>query len=119
MKEGIKMKEIKAIVQPFALARVLDALHAIEGLPGITLSEARAVSAESGQYEQVVKTKLEIIVPDELAERVVQTIQKTASTGRTGDGRIFVIPVEATVSIRTGERGPVNGLSRLSQREDR
>ena len=102
------MKEIKAIIQPFALARVLDALHSIEGLPGITLSESRAVSAEGGQYEQVLKTKLELMVPDALAETVVQAIQKAAHTGRVGDGRIFIIPVEATVSIRTGERSLAN-----------
>ena len=97
------MQEIKAIIQPFMLHRVLDALHGIEGLPGIVLSEAHAVSAESGQYVQVVKTKMEIMVPDALVEKVVQTIQKAAHTGRSGDGRIFVIPIEQTVNIRTGE----------------
>ena len=98
------MKEIKAIIQPFSLSRVLDALQGVEGLPGITLSDTRAVSAEGGQYEQVVKTKLEIMVPDALADTVVQVIQTVAHTGRPGDGRIFVIPVEETVSISTGER---------------
>ena len=61
------MKEIKAIIQPFLLDRVLDGLHDIEGLPGVTVSEARAVSMERGHYEQIVKMKLEIMVPELLA----------------------------------------------------
>lgn len=99
------MKEIKAVIQPFKLDAVLDALHGIEGLPGITLSEARAVNMEPGRYEQIVKVKLEIMVTDELVETVTQAIQKAAHTGKVGDGRIFVIPIEQTVSIRTGEAG--------------
>lgn len=102
------MKEIKALIQPFALTRVLDALHSVDGLPGITLSEVRAVSTEGGQYEQVVKTKLEIMVPDALVETVVQIIQTSAHTGKPGDGRIFVIPIEETISIQTGERISAN-----------
>lgn len=98
------MKEIKAIIQPFLLDRVLDALHDIEGLPGVTVSEARAVSMKRGHYEQVVKTKLEIMVADALVESVVQAIQEHAHTGNPGDGGIFVIPIEETVNIRTGER---------------
>ena len=99
------MKEIKAIIQPFLLDRVLDALHEVEGLPGVTISEAHAVSMERGHFEQVVKTKLEIIVPETLVETVVQTIQKQAHTGHAGDGGIFIIPVEEAVKIRTGARG--------------
>lgn len=98
------MKEIKAIIQPFMLDAVLDALHNIDGLPGITLSEARAVSVQPGRYEQIVKVKLEIMVSEAQVETVVQAIRQAAHTGKTGDGRIFVIPVEETVSIRTGER---------------
>ena len=98
------MKEIKAIIQPFMLDTVLEALHRIEGLPGITLSEARAVSVQPGRYEQIVKTKLEIMVPEPLVDLVVQTIQRTAHTGGIGDGRIFVIPIEQAVKIRSGER---------------
>ena len=99
------MKEIKAIIQPFMLDAVLDALHEIEGLPGITISETRAISPDRGQYAQIVKNKLEIMVPDPMVERVLQVIQKSAHTGNPGDGRVVVIPVEDTVSIRTGERG--------------
>ncbi len=98
------MKEIKAIIQPFKLDDVLDALHKIEGLPGVAVSEARAVNMQPGRYEQIVKFKLEIMVADEQVETVVEAIRSAAYTGRTGDGRIFVIPVEATVNIRTGER---------------
>lgn len=98
------MKEIKAIIQPFMLHRVLDALHEIEGLPGVTISDVRGIDTERGRFEQVTKTKLEIMVPDELAEKVVGSIATHAHTGKAGDGRVFVIPIEATVKIRTGDR---------------
>ena len=96
------MKEIKAIIQPFMLDEALAALHEIEGLPGVTLSEVRAVGMERGRYRQIVKTKLEVMVSANLVERVVTALQKAAHTGNPGDGRIFVIPVEESVSIRTG-----------------
>ena len=99
------MKEIKAIIQPFMLERVINALHQITGLPAVTSSAAHGLSVERGAFDQVVKTKLEIMVPDEQVEQLVETIQKAAHTGNPGDGRIFVLPVETTVKIRTGERG--------------
>ena len=98
------MKEIKAIIKPFKLEAVVEALREIKGLPAISISPAHGLSVERGSFDQVVKTKLEIMVTDELVESVVQTIQKAAHTGNPGDGRIFVIPVEETVKIRTGER---------------
>jgi nitrogen regulatory protein PII len=98
------MKEIKAIIQPFMLERVINALHEIKGLPAVTISTAHGLSVERGAFDQVVKTKLEIMVPDELLEPVVQTIQKAAHTGNPGDGRLFVVPIEQTVKIRTGEK---------------
>lgn len=98
------MKEVKAIIKPFMLEQVIEALREVKGLPAITISPAHGLSVERGTFDQVVKTKLEIIVPDDLAETVVQTIQKAAHTGNPGDGRIFVIPVETTVKIRTGKR---------------
>ncbi len=98
------MKEVKAIIKPFMLEAVIEALRELKGLPAITISPAHGLSAAGGTFDQVVKTKLEIIVPDNLADSVVQTIQKAAHTGNPGDGRIFVIPVEETVKIRTGER---------------
>lgn len=98
------MKEIKAIIQPFMLERVIAALHQIKNLPAVTISSTHGLSVERGNYEQVAKTKLEIMVTDELVEPVVQAIQKAAHTGNPGDGRIFVIPIEQTVKIRTGEK---------------
>ena len=98
------MKEIKAIIQPFMLERVINALHQIKGLPAVTISTAQGLSVERGAFDQVAKTKLEIMLPDEQVEQVVQTIQKAAHTGNPGDGRIFVIPIEQTVKIKTGER---------------
>ncbi len=97
------MKEIKAIIQPFRLEQVLAALHEIEGLPGVTISESRAASVTRGHYEQVVKTKLEIMAPDELVETILKVMQASAHTGNPGDGGIFVIPVEKAIRIRTGE----------------
>lgn len=98
------MKEIKAIIQPFMLAPVLAALREVEGLPAATVSEVRGFSVVHPKCESQTKTKLEIMVPDEMADLVVYTIQKHAHTGNPGDGRIFVISVEDTVKIRTGER---------------
>ena len=98
------MKEIKAIIQPFMLQRVIDTLHQIKDLPAVTISTAHGLSVERGTHDQVVKTKLEIMVPDPQVEQLVQAIQKAAHTGNPGDGCIFVLPIETTVKIRTGER---------------
>lgn len=109
------MKEIKAIIQPFLLSRVVEALKEIEGLPGVTVSDvrgfgrARAVGSPDtvvdGTVEYVKKSKVEIVVPDVLVETVVQTIRAKAHTGNPGDGKIFVYTVDDVVRIRTGERG--------------
>ncbi|HID76351.1 MAG TPA: P-II family nitrogen regulator [Planctomycetaceae bacterium] len=98
------MKEIKAIIQPFMLTRVLEGLREVEGLPAVTVSEVRGYSVVDPDYEPRVKTKLEVMVPDTLVEPVVEVIQRHAHTGRRGDGRIFVIAIDQTVKIRTGER---------------
>lgn len=109
------MKEIKAIVQPVMLERVLTALEAMEELPGVTVSQVlgwgRARGAglsdpvrEAG-HAFAKKSKLEIVVSDEVAPRVVQAIQENACTGRAGDGKIFVSDVVEVVKIRTGETG--------------
>lgn len=97
------MKEIKAIIQPFMLNPVLHALHLIPALPAVTVSEVRAIDTSSGRFEQVVKSKLEIMVSDEQVAAVMQTIQTHAHTGKPGDGRVFVIPIEDSLSIHTGE----------------
>ena len=109
------MKEIKAFVQPFLLSRVISALQEIPDLPGATVSEirgfgrSRAKGAANTVIEDSVeyakKAKVEIVVPDDLAARVVQIIQKAAHTGNPGDGKIFIYEVEDAVRIRTGEHG--------------
>lgn len=99
------MKEIKAIIQPFMLEAVIYALNHIHGLPAVTVSTVAGIAVERGSFEHVKKTKLEIVVRDELAEPVVQAIQQHAHTGNAGDGAIFVSSVELTVKIRSGERG--------------
>lgn len=108
------MKEIKAIIQPHMLTRVIDALRAMDDLPGLTVSEVRgfgrnrARSAKDKIVEDFIeyakKAKLEIVVPDELAEKVVDTITRNAHTGHPGDGLIFVSAVEDVVRVRTGAR---------------
>ena len=98
------MKEIKAIIKPFMLERVIDALREIQGLPGVTISPAHSLSVEHGTFDQFTKTKLEVIVSENLVETVVEAIRQAAHTGNAGDGSIFVIAVEQTVKIRTGER---------------
>ena len=98
------MKEIKAVIQPFMLAPVLQGLRAVEGLPAVTVSEVRGFSVAHPEYEPQTKAKLEIMVLDEMVDLVVATIQKHAHTGNPGDGRIFVIAVENTIKIRTGQR---------------
>lgn len=108
------MKEVKAIVQPFMLIKVVSALHKIEGLPGITISETKGFGKskgkkdngnEEGIFEFVPKNKIEVVVQDELVEQVVNTIQENAHTGNPGDGKIFVLDVENVVKIRTNEQG--------------
>ncbi len=99
------MKEIKAIIQPFMLSHVLDALHAIEGFTGATTSEVHGVGPrDHASYQRHPRVKLEIIVPDKLVGLVVDAIQRHAHTGNPGDGDIFVIPVEMDVRIRSGAR---------------
>lgn len=109
------MKEIKAIIQPFLLSKVVEALKEIEGLPGVTVSDvrgfgrARAVglpdTVTDGTVEYVKKSKLELVVPNRLVATVVQTIREKAHTGNPGDGKIFVYEVDDVIRIRTGERG--------------
>lgn len=117
------MKEIKAIIQRFKVTEVVDALREMEGLPGLTVSDVRgfgrtpadaaADPSVPGALGTVAKAKLEIMVPDEWVERVVDAIQQHAHTGNPGDGRIFVIPVEETIAIRTGERGMTGAVKPL------
>ena len=108
------MKKIEAIIKPFKLDEVKEALHEI-GLQGITVLEAKGFGRQKGQKEIyrgaeysvvfVPKIKLEIATEDDLASRIVQTIQESASTGQIGDGKIFVTDLLQAVRIRTGETG--------------
>ncbi|MBP1752378.1 MAG: nitrogen regulatory protein [Geobacteraceae bacterium] len=109
------MKEIKAIIRPFKLLEVTEALQKIEGLPGVTISEIKGFGKGSAKnsidkivYEMVElipRIKLEVVVADEMVDEVVNVIQKYSHTGNTGDGKIFVSTVDDIIKIRTNERG--------------
>lgn len=108
------MKKIEAIIKPFKLEEVKDALTEV-GIYGMTVTEVRGYGRQKGQKESyrgaeytvefVPKTKIEVAVPDNLADKVVETILRTAKTGSIGDGKIFVTALGDVVRIRTGESG--------------
>ncbi len=108
------MKKIEAVIKPFKLDEVKDALNAI-GVQGITVTEVKGFGRQKGHTELyrgaeyvvdfLPKVKIEIIAADSLVGRIIETIETTAKTGRIGDGKIFVTPVEEVIRIRTGERG--------------
>ncbi|HSM00647.1 MAG TPA: P-II family nitrogen regulator [Candidatus Limnocylindria bacterium] len=108
------MKKVEAIIKPFKLDEVKEALNDI-GIQGITVSEVKGFGRQKGHTELyrgaeyvvdfLPKIKLEVIVSDDLVPQVVETVEKSARTGRIGDGKIFVTNVEEVVRIRTGERG--------------
>lgn len=108
------MKLIEAIIKPFKLDEVKDALNAI-GIEGITVSEVKGFGRQKGHTELyrgaeyvvdfIPKIKMEIAVSDDLVGKVVETIQNSAKTGRIGDGKIFIISLEEAIRIRTGETG--------------
>ena len=106
------MKLVMAIIKPFKLDEVREALTAL-GVQGLTVSEVKGFGRQKGQTEIyrgaeysvnfLPKVKVEVAVSDEMAEQVVEMIQKSANTGRIGDGKIFVLDLQQTVRIRTGE----------------
>jgi nitrogen regulatory protein P-II 1 len=108
------MKKVEAIIKPFKLEDVKEALNEI-GIKGITVTEVRGFGRQKGHTEiyrgaeYVVdflpKIKVEVVVEAEIVAKVVETIMDVARTGKIGDGKIFVMPVEEAVRIRTGERG--------------
>lgn len=108
------MKKVEAIIKPFKLDEVKEALNEI-GIQGITVSEVKGFGRQKGHTELyrgaeyvvdfIPKIKMEIIVSDDIATKVVDAIEQAAKTGRIGDGKIFVTTVEEVVRIRTGERG--------------
>jgi nitrogen regulatory protein P-II 1 len=108
------MKKIEAIIKPFKLDEVKEALQEI-GLQGITVTEAKGFGRQKGHTELyrgaeyvvdfLPKVKIEIVLVDELVERAVEAILGAAKTGRIGDGKIFISPIEEAIRIRTGETG--------------
>ena len=108
------MKKIEAIIKPFKLDEVKEALHEI-GLQGITVIEDKGFGRQKGHTELyrgaeyvvdfLPKVKIELVIDDDMLERAVEAIQQAAYTGRIGDGKIFVSPVEDAIRVRTGEKG--------------
>ena len=109
------MKQIEAIIKPFKLDEVKQELTKV-GIQGMTVTEVKGFGRQKGHTELyrgaeytvdfLPKVKIQILVPDDRASQVVETVVKTARTGKIGDGKIFVIPVEEVIRIRTGEKGP-------------
>ncbi len=108
------MKKIEAIIKPFKLNDVKDALHEV-GLAGMTVTEVKGFGRQKGHTEIyrgseytvdfLPKIKIEMILPDALVQSAAEAILKSARTGKIGDGKIFVLPVEEAIRIRTEERG--------------
>ena len=108
------MKKVEAIIKPFKLDEVKDALNAI-GIQGVTVSEVKGFGRQKGHAELyrgaeyvvdfLPKIKLEVIIIDDMVAKVLDAVQSAANTGRIGDGKIFVMPVLEAVRIRTGDRG--------------
>jgi nitrogen regulatory protein P-II 1 len=108
------MKKIEAIIKPFKLDEVKEALQEV-GIQGITVTEAKGFGRQKGHTELyrgaeyvvdfLPKVKIEVVLPEERVETAVEAIQKAARTGRIGDGKIFVLDVQEAIRIRTGETG--------------
>ena len=108
------MKMVMAIFKPFKLDEVRDALTSL-GVQGLTASEVKGFGRQRGQTEIyrgaeyevsfLPKVKIEVVIDDAMVERAVETIRKAAGTGAIGDGKIFVLPIEQAIRIRTGESG--------------
>ncbi|MDA0730945.1 MAG: P-II family nitrogen regulator [Proteobacteria bacterium] len=108
------MKKIEAIIKPFKLDEVREALSEI-GIMGMTATEVKGFGRQKGHTELyrgaeyivdfLPKIKLDIVVSDKMVDKVVETITKTAQTGKIGDGKIFIMNVEEAIRIRTGEKG--------------
>jgi nitrogen regulatory protein PII len=108
------MKKIEAVIKPFKLDDVKEALNAL-GVQGMTVSEVKGFGRQKGHVELyrgaeydisfIPKVKIEVVVADSIADKVISTIQEKAKTGKIGDGKIFVSRIEEIIRIRTGERG--------------
>ncbi|ULJ61569.1 P-II family nitrogen regulator [Wielerella bovis] len=110
------MKKIEAIIKPFKLDDVREALTDI-GITGMTVTEVKGFGRQKGHTEVyrgaeyavdfLPKVKIEVVLPDDLVERAIEIIQEAARSGKIGDGKIFVYPVEEVIRIRTGETGEI------------
>ena len=108
------MKKVEAIIKPFKLDEVKEALNEV-GIQGITVSEVKGFGRQKGHTELyrgaeyvvdfLPKVKIEVVVPDGIVEQVIEAVTKAARTGKIGDGKIFVTPIDQAVRIRTGETG--------------
>ncbi len=108
------MKKIEAIIKPFKLDEVKDALNDM-GINGMTITEVKGFGRQKGHTELyrgaeyvvdfIPKVKIEVVVPEEIADKICSVIEKTAKTGKLGDGKIFVSNIEDVIRIRTGQRG--------------
>jgi len=108
------MKKIEAVIKPFKLDDVKDALNRL-GIKGMTISEVKGYGRQKGHKEiyrgaeylvdLIPKIKIEIVLEDSLVEQAVQTIMQSARTDKIGDGKIFILPVDDVIRVRTGERG--------------
>ena len=109
------MKKIEAIIKPFKLDEVKEALNSL-GIKGMTVTEVKGFGRRKGHTEIyrgaeyvvdfIPKVKMDVVVDDEQVDQVIDTILKVARTGKIGDGKIFVLPVERVIRVRTGETGP-------------
>jgi nitrogen regulatory protein P-II 1 len=114
IRTGVRMKKIEAIIKPFKLDEVKEALQEV-GLQGITVTEAKGFGRQKGHTELyrgaeyvvdfLPKVKIEIVLADELVDKAVEAIQNAARTGRIGDGKIFISTIDQAIRIRTGESG--------------
>jgi nitrogen regulatory protein P-II 1 len=114
MGRSVPMKKVEAIIKPFKLDEVKEALHEV-GIKGITVVEAKGFGRQKGHTELyrgaeyvvdfLPKVKIEVVMEDSMVERAVEAIQQSAHTGRIGDGKIFISSIEEAIRIRTGERG--------------
>ncbi len=114
LNKAINMKKIEAIIKPFKLDEVKEALQEV-GLQGITVTEAKGFGRQKGHTELyrgaeyvvdfLPKVKIEVVLNDDLVEKAVEAIQNSAKTGRIGDGKIFISAIEDAIRIRTGEVG--------------
>ena len=108
------MKKIEAVIKPFKLDDVKEALHAI-GVAGITVTEAKGFGRQKGHTELyrgaeyvvdfLPKVKIEVVIEDSMLDTVVEAVQNAAKTGRIGDGKIFISSIDEAIRIRTGEKG--------------